>query len=208
MHLVGMLDSPYVRRVAVSLTTLGLPFTHESVSVFRHYERFKEINPVVKAPTLITDGGIVLMESTLILEHAEKLAGHSLAPDDLGAHARAQRLIGFALAACEKSVQIVYENQLRPEEKRHQPWLDRVNEQLFAAYRLIEAEIGDATMEDGEGWLFGPAPLQADITTAIAWTFTTRMLPGVMPADAFPALARLTARAEAQEAFKAWPYDG
>lgn len=208
MHLVGMLDSPYVRRVAVSLNLLGLPFTHESVSVFRHYERFQGINPVVKAPTLVTDGGVVLMDSTLILEHAEKLAGHSLAPDELSAHAQAQRLIGLALAACEKSVQIVYENQLRPQEKRHQPWLDRVNEQLLAAYRLIEAEIGDARMEDAEGWLFGPAPLQADITTAIAWTFTTRMLPDLLPADAFPALARLTARAEAHEAFKAWPYDG
>jgi glutathione S-transferase len=203
MHLVGMLDSPYVRRVAVSLTTLGLPFTHESVSVFRHYERFQGINPVVKAPTLVTDGGVVLMDSTLIIEHAEKLAGRSLAPDDLAAHARAQRIIGLALAACEKSVQIVYENQLRPQEKRHQPWLDRVNEQLLAAYRLLDEEIGTA-----EGWLFGAAPLQADITAAIAWTFTTRMLPDLLPADAFPALTRLAARAEAQEAFKAWPYDG
>ncbi|RTL97906.1 glutathione S-transferase [Ancylobacter aquaticus] len=203
MHLVGMLDSPYVRRVAVSLTTLGLPFTHESVSVFRHYERFRGINPVVKAPTLVTDGGVVLMDSTLIIEHAEKLAGRSLAPDDLAAHARAQRIIGLALAACEKSVQIVYENQLRPQEKRHQPWLDRVNEQLLAAYRLLDDEIGTA-----EGWLFGAAPLQADITAAIAWTFTTRMLPDLLPAGAFPALARLAAHAEAQEAFKAWPYDG
>lgn len=205
MHLVGMLDSPYVRRVAVSLTTLGLPFTHESVSVFRHYPRFQEINPVVKAPSLVTEGGVVLMDSTLILEHAERLAapGRSLAPNDLAEHARAQRIIGLALAACEKSVQIVYEHQLRPAEKLHQPWLDRVTEQLFAAYRLLEDEIGTT-----EGWLFGDTPLQADITAAIAWTFTTRMIPEAMPADAFPAVARLAARAEAQEAFKAWPYDG
>ncbi|WP_371345765.1 glutathione S-transferase family protein [Ancylobacter sp. IITR112] len=203
MHLVGMLDSPYVRRVAVSLTYLGLPFTHESVSVFRHYPRFQEVNPVVKAPSLVTDGGVVLMDSTLILEHAEKLAGRSLSPEDAGQHARAQRIVGLALAACEKSVQIVYEHQLRPAEKRHQPWLDRVQEQLFAAYRLLDEEIGTA-----EGWMFGPAPMQADITAAIAWTFTTRMIPDVLPADAFPAAARLAAHAEAQEAFKAWPYDG
>lgn len=205
MHLVGMLDSPYVRRVAVSLTTLGLPFTHESVSVFRHYPRFQEINPVVKAPSLVTEGGVVLMDSTLILEHAERLAapGRSLTPNDLAEHARAQRVIGLALAACEKSVQIVYEHQLRPAEKLHQPWLDRVKEQLFAAYRLLEDEIGTT-----EGWLFGARPLQADITAAIAWTFTTRMIPEVMPADAFPAVARLATRAEAQDAFKAWPYDG
>lgn len=35
MRLIGMLDSPYVRRVAVSLRFMGLPFRHEPLSVFR-----------------------------------------------------------------------------------------------------------------------------------------------------------------------------
>ncbi|MCS0493577.1 glutathione S-transferase [Ancylobacter sp. MQZ15Z-1] len=203
MRLIGMLDSPYVRRVAISLTALDLPFTHESVSVFRHFDAFAAINPVVKAPTLVTDDGVVLMDSTLIIAHAERLAapGMSLEPAGIAAHARSQRLIGLALAACEKTVQIVYEHQLRPEEKRHQPWLDRVQGQLFAAYRALEAEIG-------EDWLTGERPMQADITTAVAFIFTRNMIPEVVPADAFPALARFTARAEALPAFLAMPYDG
>ena len=53
MKLIGMLDSPYVRRVAVSLQLLGLRFKHEPVSVFRHFDKFQAINPVIKAPTLI-----------------------------------------------------------------------------------------------------------------------------------------------------------
>lgn len=57
MRLIGMLDSPYVRRVAVSLQLLGLPFRHESLSVFRAYEQFRAINPVVKAPTLVCADG-------------------------------------------------------------------------------------------------------------------------------------------------------
>ena len=36
MKLIGMLDSPYVRRVAVCLDVLGVPFEHEAVSVFSH----------------------------------------------------------------------------------------------------------------------------------------------------------------------------
>ena len=51
MKLIGMLDSPYVRRVAISLKSLGLPFEHHSLSVFSTFEQFKAINPVVKAPT-------------------------------------------------------------------------------------------------------------------------------------------------------------
>ena len=68
MQLIGMLDSPYVRRVAVSLQLLGLPFEHRSISVFRTFEQFQQINPVVKAPTLVCDDGTVLMDSTLIID--------------------------------------------------------------------------------------------------------------------------------------------
>ena len=74
MVLIGMLDSPYVRRVAVSLKLMGLPFEHRSVSVFRTYDEFRKINPVVKAPSFVCNDGTVLMDSTLILDYAEALA--------------------------------------------------------------------------------------------------------------------------------------
>lgn len=50
MKLVGMLDSPYVRRVAISLDLYGVDFEHQPLSVFSTYEQFAQINPVVKAP--------------------------------------------------------------------------------------------------------------------------------------------------------------
>ena len=56
MRLIGMLDSPYVRRTGISLKMMGLAFAHEPVSVFRHYDHFASINPVVKAPTLVVWG--------------------------------------------------------------------------------------------------------------------------------------------------------
>jgi glutathione S-transferase len=62
MQLIGMLDSPYVRRVAISLRVLGLAFDLDQVSVFRHFDRFAAINPVVKAPSFVTDDGVVPME--------------------------------------------------------------------------------------------------------------------------------------------------
>ena len=117
MRLIGMLDSPYVRRVAISLQLLGLRFEHQSLSVFRTFTQFQQINPVVKAPTLICDDGEVLMDSTLIMEYAEAVARpRSLMPSELQELQHALRVIGLALAACEKSVQIIYERGLRPPE--------------------------------------------------------------------------------------------
>src|SRR3954464_6598713 len=99
MQLIGMLDSPYVRRVAISLKVLGLPFVHDQVSVFRHFDKFSAINPVVKAPTFVTDSGVVLMDSGLILEHIAHLAPRSLMPADRASHEIALRQLGLALAA-------------------------------------------------------------------------------------------------------------
>jgi glutathione S-transferase len=205
MRLIGMLDSPYVRRVAISLRVMDLAFDHEPVSVFRAYAAFAAINPVVKAPTLVTDAGVVLMDSGLILEHLERLApaGRGLNPVDIGDHALAQRIIGLALAACEKTVQLVYEFTLRPEERRHAPWIVRVREQLGEAYRLLEAEVAG-----GPPWLLDARSSQAGLTAAVAWSFTGFALPKTVEAitaDAHPALADLARRAEALPEFLATP---
>ncbi|GAB3456275.1 glutathione S-transferase family protein [Insolitispirillum peregrinum] len=207
MKLIGLLDSPYVRRVAISLTRMGLPFTHEPLSVFRDYTAFAAYNPVVKAPTLITDAGVTLMDSGLILEYAERLvdADHSLLPGDLADLARAQRITGLAMAVCEKAVQVVYELKLRPEDKRHQPWLERINGQLDHACRLLDAEVAETI--DTTPWLFGERPLQADISTAVACRFTLKMLPSVLSSDRTPSLIALSDRAEALAGFQAWPHD-
>ena len=204
MKLIGMLDSPYVRRVAISMRMQDIIFEHEPLSVFSTFDAFATINPVVKAPSFVTDDGTLLMDSSLILEHVERLAAPevTLSPTDLKAHARAQKIIGLALAACEKTVQIVYEHNLRPSEKQHQPWLDRVHSQLEAAYHLLEQEVRQA-----DPWLFGERPLQADITGAVAFRFTREMLPKTISVEAHPALTALSTRAEATEAFQAFPFN-
>jgi glutathione S-transferase len=202
MQLIGMLDSPYVRRVAISLQVLGIPFRHRSVSVFRTFDEFRGINPVVKAPSLVCDDGTVLMDSTLILEYAQLLAGpgKSLMPAGVAEKQRALRMIGLALAACEKSVQIIYERNLRPAEKQHEPWISRVTGQLLAAYQALEQESQAALGRNGG------AIDQAGITTAVAWHFTQATLPEVVASSRFPALARFSAAAEQLPEFRAAPH--
>jgi len=63
MQLIGMLDSPYVRRVAIALIMAKTPFIHRPISLFRHIDQFSELNPLLKAPTLLTDDGVTLMDS-------------------------------------------------------------------------------------------------------------------------------------------------
>ncbi len=201
MRLIGMLDSPYVRRVAISLQLLGLRFEHRSVSVFRGFDEFHAINPVVKAPTLLCDDGTVLMDSSVILDYAQALARRSLLPGDLATLQLDLRVIGLGLAACDKSVQLIYERALRPAEKQHEPWVTRVTGQLQAALTGLEAEIARRPLATR------PAQMtQGAVTAAITWYFIQQMLPQVVPAAQFPALAGFSLAAERLAPFKAAPH--
>ncbi|NPU95272.1 MAG: glutathione S-transferase [Gammaproteobacteria bacterium] len=204
MRLIGMLDSPYVRRVAITLDCMGIPFRHEAVSVFSTFEQFQRINPVVKAPSLVCDDGEVLMDSSLILQYAAVLPAcrDVLLPHTLAELQHALRAIGLALAACEKSVQIVYERNLRPLEKQHAPWLERVHGQLLAAYAGLEREVKRQTA------LFDGSLNQTSITAAVAWQFTQSMLASSVDAAQFPALQKLSITLEATPVFLRYPPDG
>jgi len=207
MQLIGMLDSPYVRRCAVSMALLGIPFEHRSVSVFRHFDTFKAINPLVKAPTLVCDGGSVLHDSNLILQYIETLATpKTLWPTQPSALTQALRITANALVAMEKTVQCVYEHGVRPPEKLHQPWLDRVTGQLQAAYDLIEADVASAA-RTGSMHLAGDALTQADVSVAVAWGFTQFTQAERAPKSSYPAIAAFAARMEAMPEFATYPVD-
>ncbi|MBB6240798.1 glutathione S-transferase [Rhodanobacter sp. MP1X3] len=202
MKLIGMLDSPYVRRVAISLQLLGLRFEHQSLSVFGGFDEFQRINPVVKAPTLICDDGEVLIDSTLILQYAESIAssGRSLMPSGNAELRHALHIIGLALAANEKSVQIIYERNLRPAEKQHEPWIERVTGQLFAAFNALESAFRDQSQA-----ITSRTIDQAGISTAVAWKFTQEVLPGLVPTADYPSLQAFSEKAEALPEFTAAP---
>jgi glutathione S-transferase len=204
MILIGMPDSPYVRRVAVSLKRMGVAFEHQQVSVFRHFDRFSQVNPVVKAPTLVCDDGSVLMDSTLILDYLEHCVApeRALTPSSGPARQEALRLIGLAMAACEKCVQMVYEKEQRPPEKRHDPWFARIAVQANAAFGELERAAARAAP-----WLQGESFTSADIAVACAWRFGQYYDAAEVIAARYPALAAYSARAEALPEFSSTPLD-
>ena len=202
MILVGMLDSPYVRRCAVSMKLMGIPFEHRSLSVFRTFDQFRAINPVVKAPTLVCSDGALLMDSTLILDYLESQVTESrrLMPSHGIEHREALRLTGLALAGCEKCVQIVYEKTQRPEEKRHPPWLERVIGQANAAFVELERDL-----EKAQPWLQGVKVTAADVAVACTWRFAQHATADEVLAAKYPRLARHSERAEALPEFASTP---
>ena len=183
MKLVGLLDSPFVRRTFISARMLGIPFEHQSLSVFRNLAEFHAITPLLKAPTLVLDDGELMVDSTQIITWFERIApaGKSLMPADEAAFRRCLQFVGYGLAAAEKSVTRYYETQVRPEDARYPAWIERATGQIRDTYALIDRQVGDTD------WL----------------RFTRFSAPGLVDDSDYPHLAALATRAEALPAFKA-----
>ena len=198
MILIGMFDSPFVRRVAVSLRLLGHDYEQRNWSVGKDFDRIREYNPLGRVPAFVLDDGEVLTESGAILDHLDQLAGpeRALLPPSGIARRHSLHLIALASGAAEKGVMQIYERVFRPEEKVHQPWLDRCYTQMIESLRAIDAVCAERV---GALSLAGERFGQVDITVAIVYTFLseTRSL----PADLLPTLHAHTAHCEARPEF-------
>ena len=134
MRLIGLFDSPYVRRVAVSMRLQGFAFEHVALSVFRHKEEMGKINPLLKVPMLELDNGERLIESSFILDYLDSEAAPEkrLIPANGPARRQVLQECALALVGAEKAVQLNYETLLRPAEFSYSPWVQRCTEQMHA----------------------------------------------------------------------------
>src|SRR5260221_14307440 len=106
MILVGQYDSPYVRRVAVSLRVLGFDYEHDTRSVFGDFDSMRQTNPLARIPSLVFDDGEVLIDSAAILDWLDETVGpgRALLPRAGPERRRALRLIAPATRGVDKAV--------------------------------------------------------------------------------------------------------
>jgi glutathione S-transferase len=201
MLLIGMFDSPFVRRVAITMKLLELPYEHANWSIGRDFDRIRNHNPLGRVPTLVTDEGESLMESSAILDYLDERAGpeRALLPPSGADRRRALNLIAMATGAAEKGVLQIYERVFRPEQKRHAAWTDRCRTQMSGSLAAIDRYIGERGVSQ---WLVGKSMTQADITAVCVFTFLNDALRIASDAVMFQSLATLAARCESLPVFQ------
>jgi glutathione S-transferase len=205
MRLIGIHLSPYVRRVAISLSILQLPFEFEEVFVFGERDVVRRYNPLVRIPVLALDDGENLVESGAILDEIDHMVSpeRRLVPSDPLLRRRVTQTAAVALACAEKAQWAFYEDRVRPAQKVHAPWIEHNDEQVLGGCQRLNETA--AKINEG-GWIAGtPNMSQADVTTAVAFTFATLARPNLELAQRFPQLARFAGRCETLPAFLAAP---
>jgi glutathione S-transferase len=197
--LIGQYDSPFVRRVAISMHLYGLPFEHRPWSTFGDGEKLASFNPLRRVPTLVLDDGEVLIESWAILDHLDELVGpaKALVPDSGRARRAALKIAALGTGLGDKGVSLFYERALHKETS--ETWLNRCRMQINAVLKALEPDRSKRTT----AYWFGETMGHADIAVACALRFVSEAHAGTIDLTAWPGLAAHSARCEATEPFRA-----
>ena len=140
MILIGQYDSPFVRRVAIALRLYGLPYEHRPWSTFGDADKLAAFNPLRRVPTLLLDGGEVLIESGAILDYLDELVGpeKAMIADSGAARRRALKICALGSGLADKAVSLIYERVLRKEQL--QLWVERCQAQIGGVLDVLEKE--------------------------------------------------------------------
>jgi len=117
--------SPYSAKVRMAAAYAGFAVDAVVVDTNAQPAELLAANPLGKIPVLLTDEGEAVFDSRAITQYINRMTGNALFPRNAAKRLEAERLEALADGMCDCLLAHVYERRLRPEEKVHQPWLDK-----------------------------------------------------------------------------------
>lgn len=201
MILIGQYDSPFVRRVGITLRHYGLKFEHRPWSVWGNAGQIARYNPLRRVPTLLLDEGPALVETFAILDYVDELASavgaRPLAPRSGPDRRDALRVAALAAGVADKAVLLLYSalDLMQPSPR----WSERCRTQILESLTFLEAECSE---RPGRFW-FGDALSHADVALACCYRFTREAHPQLLADARLPTMVALSERCEALPEFEA-----
>jgi glutathione S-transferase len=196
MILVGQYDSPFVRRVAVTLHHYHMPFTRNPLSIFGDAKTVQEINPLIRVPALILETGETLVDSSAIIDCLDEMAGpaRALTPAHGPLRRKVLKVIALATGASEKAVATFFERHFHNDKTISKVWEKRCLSQLNATLDWLEKDCGTP-------WFIDSHMTQADVTVGCMIGYLKLRVPEVFPAKKYPKLHALSLHCETRDEF-------
>ena len=196
MILIGQFDSPFVRRVAVTLHHYHMPYTRNPLSVFRDVAAMQKINPLLRVPALILETGETLIDSSAIIDHLDEMAGpaRALTPAHGPERRKVLQVVVTALGTADKAVALFFERLFHSDKHINKDFEKRMLSQIMAALTKLESDCGTP-------WFVDSRMSQADITIGCMLGHIKMRVPEAFPANKFPKLHALSLHCETKEDF-------
>jgi len=201
MILVGQFDSPFVRRVAATMTHYGLPFDSHQLSVFGDSDEVRRLNPLGRVPALILDEGETLVDSSIIIDYLDELAPPEklLTPRSGPMRRAVLRTATIAMGMSERAVQLRTEVVRRPAHLQSPEFIASYEDAIRQSIDLLQREAVSP-------WILGDGPTQADFAVTAALTHLTNRVEAYADLSAWPVLSAIRDKGEALEPFKNNPF--
>ena len=198
MILIGQYDSPFVRRVAVSLHHYHMPFTHKPLSVFGDKKEVQAFNPLLRVPILILESGESLIDSNAILDHLDHVAGpaRALTPHNGIERRKMLQICAVSTGLSDKAVALFFERTFHEPQHVSKTLDARLASQIAMALGWLEQHCGSP-------WFFDGKITQADVTIGCTLSHIKLRLPEFFPVDKYPKLHALSRHCEMREEFDA-----
>lgn len=189
--------SPYSAKVRMAAAHAGIACEAVVVDTNADPALLTGNNPLGKIPVLVPDDEPAIYDSRAITQYLNRVSGNALFPRNAAKRTEAERLEALADGIADCLLAIVYERRFRPEERIHQPWLDRqwskversldhlvantpkLPSKIHAGHIALRATLGYMSLRFGGKWEKGRSKL-----TRWAKKFDAK----------FPELAQLTPR--------------
>lgn len=189
MKLFWSPTSPFARKVRIAAYELGLhgrltlvASSLQPVTVNPDYAT--QINPLRKIPALVLDSGETIVDSLIICDYLDVLAGGDrLIPKEAAKRARVLTAHTIANGVIDQLVQLRYETWLRPEQFRWPVWSDDLWDRVMHGLSWLEerAQPPDDTLD------------VAAITAVCLTGYLDLRFAGAVWRDKFPRLAAFEA---------------
>ncbi len=117
--------SPFANKVMAAARHGGVPFEAVAVDTNAEPALLITANPLGKIPVLLLDDGTAVYDSRAITQELNRMSGNVLFPRNARKRREAEGLEALADGIADCLLAQVYEKRFRPEDKQHQPWIDK-----------------------------------------------------------------------------------
>ena len=143
MKLTFSSASPFARKVRIAAIELGLidkiQLVPVTVKVGEPNEEYSKITPLKKLPVLILDDGEVILDSYVIVEYLNELAGGGLIPEYGPTRWRVKSDHSLLQGMLDSMLLCRYENVMRPQGLHWKAWHDDHWNRVWTGMARFEA---------------------------------------------------------------------
>lgn len=177
MKLIASTTSPFVRKVLVTAHELGLSLQVEYLvtTVLQPNAALGDVHPLIKLPTLLTDDGVVLYDSRVIVEYLQSLvAAPALIPAEGPERFLVLRTQALADGILDAAVLVFYERMFRPAALQYDAWLEAQADKARRGLEQLERTM-DTWARTADTFDIG----QISVACLLGWLEFRQPLPGV-----------------------------